>query len=1781
MLKSWKKKIIAMFLIFTMTFSNFALVGKTYAATILDGIFGNSQDDAGDTGSSNVEFDSYFKNGEDSKKLKTVSSDVKNNDLIIGATVKVKNSGYLKDAKISFGDGQDLNFLINSEVRKEESKESGNGVEVNTSETVVGGGDEALEPEVNQDETVIGENDLPEENPTDEIQDSNQDNQEEVGQEPTDNSELTENTSNYETENLVESNNEVQSFESNVLKLVQLNSGSEMKIEFPISYDYRKFVQESMISKTNKIKFEGIYINDNAEEIKVSKTVELKLSWEDDREVKTSSEITKYIGFNQDGVNGLILQTQVDVDSSTDNSSLPIKDSNLEISVPEIDGVKPDTINVVAKSLAGTSGKINDEVVFGNDNWSYDSENNKIVINVSNLPELVSTQNENDSLIDETAPIVEMYYSESGIDTYLITYTYKNVEIAERQITTKVTSTLNEFGTTKLTSENEVVSDLKDEIGNIVTFTNETTTNSVSKGYTYLNYNNDENKYEIEIDNKLIFNVSYKDIVEGLYYSDLGNNYVSKTGEIYEQNDLYYKTLKLNRENFINILGEEGSVNIYNNGELIFTINKDTSVDDNGVIEVKFENTVKSIEIETSKPINDGNLIFATVRAYSDVSYEKQDYKNFDKITINTVGRAKYIYVEDLVNVGNSSLDVKLDDTKTVANLELGQSSLSTLAMNSNVELKIELNNDKINSDVYGDSRFQIKLPEYVESVEVTDSNIVYGEGLELGNVQVYENEGNSYIDVTITGKQQYISSGIISNGTNIILNMNIKVDLFAPASEGNFELSYINNDSTNYNEENQEMGYSVTTVTYSAPSGVVSVNSISGYSEDESKTITSVNQGKVQDEIAIYSDKKVIKTELTVMNNEKNDISNVAILGRVPFEGVKDITTGEDLGTNITGRMVSNLVPADLNEENFLYYYSENGEATKDLNDSSNGWTDSLESLDNVKSFLIVPVNSDYRMQPASKLRFTYEYEIPGNLEHNVEIYGTFATYYTNHTEVADIDDVSKADLVGLITGEGPQFDFETVVNKDRLTEYEELEITSKVTNTGKTTANNIVVTIPVPEHTEFVSNASNKNNVTFNNSNSEVEYRLPALEVGDTAEFKLTVSVGRFYDDIKQNIDINVYSLVTATDLDTTLKTEEKTVRLEHAEMRVYIESTVMDDIMFKGCDAKLYIRVQNLTDKELHNSVATLKIPNCFKFMDGSVLGFAENGTDVIDVTKAEYNEATRTVTWKIGDIRSLDIKSLKLQLEVTDIDPNVTKQQVFMSANTKADGTLEYTSGNIEYFVGRPSLVIKQTSTTTNSYVKEGETINYQFTVKNEGSVTAQNARFIDYVPDGLVIKSISYVSEGIAGNKAVSEKDRATIGVSIPAGDTLIVNISATATSLNGLGERSVTNYGTVTATNISELRSNEITHIVESSGNVVSGQGEHSTGQASSSNDGTVSITKTYKISGTAWLDKNNDGMRTEDEQLMKGIKATLVDSDSTVIKDSTITNSNGEYTFTGVKNGNYIIVFDYDTVLYTVTTYQKENVAQNVNSDVITTRIEEEGIIRNGAVTRVVTIEDGSVSNIDIGLIEALKFDLSLDMGISKITTNTSKGTETKTFDNSKLTKTEIRSKQVEGSSVYIEYTLTVKNEGEVSGYAKKIADYIPDGMEFNSGMNQDWYTGSDGILYTTSLSDVEIIPGETKTFKLVLTRQMNDDNFGAVSNTAEIVEDYNIYGVSDLDSTPGNKSQNEDDFARADSYLSVGTGEVFIYISVIITTIVLLGIAVMIVVLKIKSKKVIKGGV
>ena len=763
----------------------------------------------------------------------------------------------------------------------------------------------------------------------------------------------------------------------------------------------------------------------------------------------------------------------VKANNETEGNALPVESSTIEMEVPEINGVLPETVNVVANSLIATKNKGVGEFEFNEGNYTYDSENNLLIIEVENESEMVKIQDEDEILIDETEEEVEAYAVGNGTDEYLITYVYNNVSLEDVEIESNVTSTFNMYGETELTSSENKTYELEEEIGDIVTFSSSTETESISKGYTYLNYNNDESKYEIEIDNKIVFNVSYKDIVSSLEYEDGTNYYVTGSGESYEQSDIYYKSITINKTNFDEMLGESGYINIYDaSGNLLVTINSETETTEEGNYEISLDSSIKWVRIETSSPIAEGNLVISTVKAYTDTSYDKETFKTFSKIAINGIGKAGYTYLDELVDCGTSTVEIALEDTETEANIVIGQESLSTLAMNNGVEIRIELNNDEITSDVYGESEFLIEMPEYVETVEVTDYSIVYGEGLEISEITAYEEDGTIYLRIHVTGEQNAISSGIVSNGTNIILNANIEVNLYAPSSTQNLKLTYTNSEVTSYVSALNEVGYSETSVEYSAPSGVVAVNSISNYNE-AGETVASVKQGEVVGDLDLYSESRTATMELVIMNNEENSISNISILGRTIFAGNTDLITGEDLGTTLDAVMVSGI---SYDGDEFTIYYSTNGEATEDLSDSTNGWTTEVEDWTEVKSYLIVPNDSNYVLEATEKLSFTYEFNIPENLAHNEDLYGTFGVYYTNNTSVATVDEVSAPDLVGLSTGAGPELEIELSLNKTEVSEFEEFEATIKVTNVGTVTATNIQVEVPIPTYVSY-SDTRNRN--------------------------------------------------------------------------------------------------------------------------------------------------------------------------------------------------------------------------------------------------------------------------------------------------------------------------------------------------------------------------------------------------------------------------------------------------------------------------------------------------------------------------------------------------------------------------------------------------------------------------------------------------------------------------------------------------------------------------------
>lgn len=311
-------------------------------------------------------------------------------------------------------------------------------------------------------------------------------------------------------------------------------------------------------------------------------------------------------------------------------------------------------------------------------------------------------------------------------------------------------------------------------------------------------------------------------------------------------------------------------------------------------------------------------------------------------------------------------------------------------------------------------------------------------------------------------------------------------------------------------------------------------------------------------------------------------------------------------------------------------------------------------------------------------------------------------------------------------------------------------------------------------------------------------------------------------------------------------------------------------------------------------------------------------------------------------------------------------------------------------------------------------------------------------------------------------------------------------------------------------------------------------------------------VDKKYSITGLAWKDENEDGQKQDNEEKLSGIEVILVDSNGKDISTTT-TDNDGQYAFNNLNNGNYIVAFKYDVSKYRLTEYQKNGVEDSYNSDAIKTERNIEGKSTICGVTNLIKL-NSTLENIDVGLIENKKFNFKVDKYISKVTTTTSKGTDSKDYNNVKLAKTEIKSKEVENVSVKVEYKIVITNDGEVPGTVGKVVEKLPQGLKLSSDVNnKTWYKNQDGSLVNTSMAGQIIEPGKKLELELIADVSNNSGVIGNYKNTVILEEISNTLGIVD--------NNTEDNSSSTELIVSVSTGAV-IYISIIIIVIAILGL-------------------
>ena len=185
-----------------------------------------------------------------------------------------------------------------------------------------------------------------------------------------------------------------------------------------------------------------------------------------------------------------------------------------------------------------------------------------------------------------------------------------------------------------------------------------------------------------------------------------------------------------------------------------------------------------------------------------------------------------------------------------------------------------------------------------------------------------------------------------------------------------------------------------------------------------------------------------------------------------------------------------------------------------------------------------------------------------------------------------------------------------------------------------------------------------------------------------------------------------------------------------------------------------------------------------------------------------------------------------------------------------------------------------------------------------------------------------------------------------------------------------------------------------------------------------------------------------------------------------------------------------------------------------------------------------------------DIEKVKVKYFDLALRKWVTEaIVIDNGKETVIQTGhkpedDPEEVVKVEIRESRLNKVVVKFRYSIRVYNEGEIAGYAKEVKDYIPEGLKFVQADNPEWKQFENGDVVTEQLKDTLLQPGEYADVEILLTWINGKNNFGLKVNVAEISKDYNDSNTPDIDSTPDNKKDDEDDIDDAPVILTIKTG-------------------------------------
>ena len=1198
------------------------------------------------------------------------------------------------------------------------------------------------------------------------------------------------------------------------------------KIFVEVGYKQLNKVNPEDIFSEIEIVLNGNYINKKLETVEVNRKQYLNLGWEYSKELEVTSDFTKVSPFTVGQNSGTIIENVITIARNIEDTNfLPIKETNIKIEIPKINDKLPIAVNVAANKLMATLGKDLTGKEFNKNNWSYDEETGILEIKVINKESIAG----------------------NGEDKFDIICRYEDY-LEEENITLdkKLSVKVEEYSSNKNNIQEIQIEELQEKeviAGELMSYAIIENEELIGKGRINANYYVEAG--ETRFTSAVNVTVLTSDILDEVVIEPVKELYkIGEETEFDATQDVMYAGVRFNLAEIKEMLEQGSTIDLLDaEGNVFHTITKDVDA-----TKIEFAHKIDSLKVRINNVKVNGNLSIEFIKAIDKSQYSQAEFVLFEKIENTYKAEVKYVGFEEVFQLPEVKEEIKFTDTITQVNLLMNTSSLSTVYLNENVEFKIDLLNNIETSDLYKNPSFELVFPSFVKEVTINNVYTLYQNGLSIRDYNVVDVNGLKRIVVNLDGIQSGFNFSNITNGTNLIINANIRVDEITPQKQDQIELYYCNEAATSYqtqaswnmtrnlpeNSLKDTNGYDATTFEYQAPSGMVTINSITNY-DGSGETIKSINQGEIIKTIPIKGENQIATMELSVLNNTGNDCSDVVLLGRIPFKGNKDVATGADLGTNVDTIMKSGLIADELNSNNVAIYYSSNPNADRDLNNEVNGWSSTYAVFDNVKSFMIVV---DGPLVAGGILKYRYDFEIPANLGYEVKMIGSFGAFYNDFNVLK----ASVADKVGLLTEAGAKY--ETTMSVDigegaEIGEARYLTYRVQVKNTGSIDLHNIKIVIPRPAYGMFCkkSNAPDTGNDGYVTSNAkEMSFEISEIKVGGVAEKEFLVKTAEIPETLEEYASFNPNILKDDKGYYSTTEDNQKNYVTElpkdiyiEANAEVYVNDT-LNSVKTNTVKNKLKHSAFDI-QTTLFKTTETLESGNGFIYVVDlhNISGNTINNIVIEDVLakelsylgleeistyyENEYDKETNKVTVYANTVEPLGTIRFYIQCNIANMK-NIGKADISNQIIVNADEIEEERSTVIHSTLIGPELIATQEITNGKDSVLEMEEFEIVINVNNKGEGKSRELNFDVNIPKELKIltilsdgaRPITYetVENNIKGNLLLLEEHNSV---------SLIIKVQA-----NPLGEgetnRHIEIVSKVTEEYIGEIEINSLEYVI-------------------------------------------------------------------------------------------------------------------------------------------------------------------------------------------------------------------------------------------------------------------------------------------------------------------------------------------------------------------------------